>query len=91
MANINIQLPILDAEHKIEIEVKVNGKGKKYHYRVEILDWEECQKIDNKAVCLQDMLNKYDHNWQLVQIGEVTDKNVSVMFRERSQIYSSDN
>ena len=30
MANINIQLPILDAEHKIEIEVKVNGKGKKY-------------------------------------------------------------
>ena len=83
MANISIQLPILDAEHKIEIEVKVNGKGKKYHYRVELFDWDECIETENKAVCLQQIITKYDPQWQLVQIGEVTDKNVSVMFKEK--------
>jgi len=30
MSNITIQLPVLDAEHKIEIDVKVNGHNKKY-------------------------------------------------------------
>ena len=47
MANITINLPIMDAEHKIEIEVKVNGKAKKYHYRVELFNWEECEEVEN--------------------------------------------
>lgn len=84
MANITIQLPIIDAEHKIEIEVKVNGKKKKYHYRVELFEWEECSDVENKAVCLKSMINNYDPNWKLVQIGEATDKNISAMFREKN-------
>lgn len=84
MANITIQLPVLDAEDIIEIEVKVNGKGRRYHYRVEIFDWQECEQIKEKAVCLQEMIKEYDPQWQLVQIGEVTDKNVSVMFKEKN-------
>jgi len=50
MANISIQLPVFDAEHKIEIEVKVNGAKQKYHYRVEIFEWDECEEVENKAV-----------------------------------------
>ena len=41
MANITIQLPVFDAEHKIEIQVKINGKNKRLHYCVEIFDWDE--------------------------------------------------
>ena len=37
MASINIQLPAMDAESSIEIEVRVNGERKKYHYRVDAL------------------------------------------------------
>ncbi len=35
MASINIQLPTMDADHSIEIEVRINGNRTKYHYRVE--------------------------------------------------------
>ena len=82
MANITIQLPIIDAEHKIEIEVKVNGKKKRYHYRVELFDWDECSDAKRKAICLRDKIDEYDPHWKLVQIGEATDKNISVMFKE---------
>ena len=82
MPNITIQLPVIDAEHKIEIEVKVNGKKKKYHYRVELFEWEECSDVEKKAVCLKNKIQHYDPHWKLVQIGEATDKNISVMFKE---------
>ena len=84
MANINIQLPVIDAEHKIEIEVKVNGKMKRYHYRIELFEWDKCIEVENKAICLKSMIDDYDPNWKLVQIGEATDKNISVMFRENN-------
>jgi len=82
MANITINLPIMDAEHKIEIEVRVNGKAKKYHYRVELFDWEECEEVESKAVCLKNIIEEYDPRWKMIQINEATDKNISVMFRE---------
>ena len=83
MANITIQLPVFDAEHKIEIQVKVNGKKKRLHYCVEIFDWDECDDPTKKASCLKHMINSYDPEWQVVQIGEATDKTIQVMFREK--------
>jgi hypothetical protein len=83
MANLTIQLPVFDAEHKIEIHVKVNGKKKRLHYCVELFDWDECEDPTNKASCLKHMINSYDPQWQVVQIGEATDKTIQVMFREK--------
>lgn len=80
MANINIQLPIIDAEHKIEIEVKVNGAKKKYHYRVELFEWDECND-DNKAICLKKKISDYDKHWRVVQIGNPGEDNIPVMFK----------
>ena len=82
MSCINIQLPIIDAEQSVEIEVKVNGKKKKYHYRVEIFSWEECTEEDERAHCLRRKLAEKDENWQLVHIGNATEKNVPLMFKE---------
>ncbi len=84
MASITIQLPVVDADSKIEIEVRVNGNKRKYHYRVELFEWDECIEVENKAVCLKDKIEEYDPHWKLVQIGEATEKNISVMFKEKN-------
>jgi hypothetical protein len=83
MAGITIQLPPLDAEHTIEIDVRVNGKKKTYTYRVEIMDWEDCEEpTEIRVECLRRMINDYGKDWQLVQIGNPTETNIPVMFRK---------
>ncbi len=82
MANISIQLPVFDAEHKIEIEVKINGAKQRYHYRVELFEWDECEQVDNKAVCLKKKISGYDKEWRVVQIGSPSDENIPVMFKQ---------
>ena len=82
MASINIQLPAMDAEKSIEIEVRVNGEKKKYHYRIEVFAWEECSQPTNQAECLKEMITKYDNQWQVVQIGGPTNENIPVMFKQ---------
>jgi len=56
MASINIQLPVMDVEQSIEIEVRVNGEKKIYHYRVEIFKWEGCEQKMSHAECLKNMI-----------------------------------
>jgi len=82
MASINIQLPAMDAEHSIEIQVKVNGKKKTYNYRIEIFKWEECSQTDNRAQCLKEIINKYDQQWKVIQIGSPTKENIPIMFKQ---------
>lgn len=85
MASINIQLPVMDAEHSVEIEVRINGEKKKYHYRVEIFSWEGCKGSISHAECLKNMIRKYDQDWRVVQIGGPTNNSIPVMFKEISQ------
>ena len=82
MPSINIQLPVMDAEHSIEIEVRVNGERKKYFYRIEIFNWEDCREPEDHAQCLREKISNYDQQWRVVQIGGATDKNVPVMFKQ---------
>ncbi len=84
MSGITIQLPEMDADHNIEVEVKVNGNKKKYHYRIEIFSWEECSEDDHKAICLRKMINKYDKEWQLVHIGGDREKTIPILFKQRN-------
>jgi hypothetical protein len=84
MANISIQLPAMDADSSIEIEVHVNGEKKKYHYRVEIFKWEGCNQSITHAECLKSMIKKYDDDWRLIQIGGPTNHSIPVMFKQKS-------
>lgn len=84
MAGITIQLPEMDAEHNIEVEVKVNGKGRRYHYRVELFSWEECYEEEPKASCLRRMIDKYDKEWQLVHIGGEKQTAIPLLFKQRN-------
>ena len=85
MATINIQLPVIDAEQSVEIEVKINGKSQRYHYRVEILKWEECAGIQSKAECIRSMVNNYPKDWQLLQIGMPSNEDIPIMFKQSSR------
>jgi hypothetical protein len=84
MPSINIQLPAMDAEHSVEIDVRVNGEKKKYHYRIEIFKWEGCEQTTSHAECLKDMIGKYDQDWRVVQIGGPTNHSIPVMFKQKS-------
>jgi hypothetical protein len=82
VASIHIQLPVMDAEHSIEIEVRVNGNRKKYQYRVEIFNWNDCDQPGSHAECLKKMICGYDQSWKVVQIGGPTEDNIPVMFKQ---------
>ncbi len=84
MASINIQLPVMNAEHSIEIEVRVNGEKKKYHYRVEVFKWEGCEESMSHAECLKNLIGQYNEEWRVVQIGGPTNHSIPVMFKQKS-------
>ena len=84
MASINIQLPVMNAEHSIEIEVRVNGEKKKYHYRVEVFKWEGCEESMSHAECLKNLIGQYNEEWRAVQIGGPTNHSIPVMFKQKS-------
>ena len=84
MASINIQLPTLEADQSIEIEVKINDKKQKYHYRVEIFSWTDCPQPEEKAQCLKHIIDNYDQQWKLIQIGGPTEKDIALMFKQEN-------
>lgn len=84
MPSISIQLPAIEADQQIEVEVKINGRKKNYNFRVEIFAWEECEEpVQERAQCLRRLIESYDKQWQLIQIGAPTEKNIPVMFKQR--------
>jgi hypothetical protein len=85
MGAITIYLPGIEAENYIDAEIKVNGRKKKYHFRVEIFEWKRCEIHEARAVCLKKMIDEYPKDWQLINIGEVTDNYVHLLFRQRAE------
>ena len=81
MSVINIQLPAAEGDQIIEVDVKINGEKRKMHYRVEIFSWEECEKEEEKAECLKKIIQHYDKDWQLVNIGSPSEKTIPLMFK----------
>jgi hypothetical protein len=85
MPSISIHLPAIEADQQVEVEVKINGKKKTYHYRVEIFALEQCDDpSEERALCLKRMIEGYDKSWQMVQIGAPTEKTIPIMFKQRN-------
>ncbi len=53
-----------------------------YHVSV---GWNRCEVLEARAVCLKKMIDEYPEEWQLVNIGEVTDDYVHLLFKSREQ------
>jgi inosine-uridine nucleoside N-ribohydrolase len=85
MREIVILIPDLDKEQNVEIDVRINGRKRTMQYRVELLDWEGNDVPPKEKVqVLRHTINAYNKNWELVEIGPPTEKNISLMFRKRT-------
>jgi hypothetical protein len=85
MREVVLQIPTLDTEQNIEIEVKINGKKRTMRYRVEIVGLEDdATVVENRVGLLRRIIRERDKDWELIQIGAPVRDRIPVMFRERS-------
>lgn len=86
MREVVIQIPTLEAEQNIEIDVTINGKKKKQKYRVEIISLEDGPtSSEDKVSVLKQVIKEKDKDWSLVQIGLPSDNGIPVMFKKKGQ------
>ena len=84
MREIVIVIPDVEIEQNIEIDVRINGKKKTMQYRVELISWEGNQVPPrDKVQVLRHIVNEYDKNWELVEIGAPGQENIPLMFRKK--------
>lgn len=85
MKEVVLQIPTLEAEQNIEIEVKVNGKKRILKYRVEIVDLKTDETLrENQVTVLRRVIRDYDSHWELIQIGAPSRDHIPVMFRKKA-------
>jgi hypothetical protein len=81
---IGIEIPQLNEEQDIEVEVRVNGIKKQYNYRVEIFYWDQCDApSDDRVACIRSMVNGYSEDWDLAHIGMPTEDYIPITFRKK--------
>jgi hypothetical protein len=86
MREVILQIPTFEAEQNIDIDVKINGKRRTMHYRVEIIDWEnEEETTEEKISVLRRVINEHEKDWELIQIGAPIKNNIPITFRKRME------
>lgn len=87
MGIIGIEIPQLNEEQDIEVEVRVNGIKKQYHYRVEIFYWEECAyPTTDRAACIRQLVSTYNQSWELAHIGLPSEDYIPITFRKKRKL-----
>lgn len=84
MREVVLQIPTLDTEQNIEIDVKINGKKRTLKYRVEIVGFETDETIvEDRIALLRRVIKEHDQDWELIQIGAPIRDRIPIMFRQR--------
>ncbi len=84
MREVVIQIPTIEAEQNIDIDVKINGRKKSLKYRVEIVDYENEKFVeDDRVSVLKHVIKDHEKDWELIQIGAPLKNNIPIMFRKR--------
>ncbi len=87
MKEVILQIPTFESEQNIDIEVKINGKKRTLHYRVEIIAWEDYDgETVDKVDVIKRVIRGYDKDWRLIEIGMPTDTHIPIMFRKRREV-----
>ncbi len=81
MREVVLQIPTLDTEQNIDIEVQINGKKRTIRYRVEIVGYEETTQ--DRVTLLRRVIREHDKDWDLMQIGAPVRNAIPIMFRKR--------
>ena len=89
MREVVLQIPTFEAEQNIDIDVKINGKRRTMHYRVEIIEWEEEDEMtEDRIDVLRRVIQEHEKDWELIQIGAPIKNNIPITFRRRKEITS---
>lgn len=87
MREVVLQIPNLEAQQNIEIDVKINGKKRTLKYRVEIVELESGEAdAEERVDTLRRVIREYDKNWELIHIGAPSDTNIPIMFRKKTKM-----
>jgi type I site-specific restriction endonuclease len=96
MKDVTIPLPHFLEEQIAEVEVKINGKKRKFNFRIESFQWESDplyehdpnSQITAKIERLKQNIESYDKSWELIQIFAPAEnaKRIQVLFRQREII-----
>lgn len=87
MREVVLQIPTLESEQNIDIDVKINGKKRTMHYRVEIIAWDDYDgKTADKVDVIKRVIREYDKDWRLIEIGMPTDTHIPIMFRKKKAV-----
>ena len=87
MREVVLQIPNVDAEQNIEIDVKINGRKKTLKYRVEIVAWETPNpSTEEKIKVLRRVIKEHDPDWQLVTIGAPRESDIPIMFKKKTAL-----
>ncbi|WP_258104823.1 hypothetical protein [Marinoscillum sp. MHG1-6] len=85
MGIIGIEIPDINEQQDIEVQVIINGKRQTYKYRVEFFYWNDCpDPKEHKVDCLKHIVSGYDSGWQLSQIGLPTEAYIPVTFKQKN-------
>ncbi len=95
MKDICIPIPKFQENQIAEVEVTVNGKKRKFNFRIESFAWDpdnnaddsehvDISVIEKKIQKLKESIESYDKHWQLVQIYTPSSgsKFIQVLFRQ---------
>ncbi|MCP4631623.1 MAG: hypothetical protein GY855_01760 [candidate division Zixibacteria bacterium] len=86
MREVVIQIPTLETEQNIEIDVKINGKKRMLKYRVQIIDWEEEKPTSEAKInTIRKVIREHDKDWELIQIGAPIKDSIPIMFRKKNK------
>ena len=95
MKDICIPIPHFGENQIAEVEVTVNGKKKKFNFRVESFEWDGVidkskdvlSQTEEKVKKLRDNIEGYDKSWELVQIYTPTQnsEHIQVLFRQKQK------
>jgi hypothetical protein len=85
MREVVLSIPTLEAEQNLEIDVRINGKKKTINYRIEIINWQGTEPTsEEKVTVLKHVIEDYDKDWELIQIGAPDRERIPLMFRKKS-------
>lgn len=84
MREVVILIPDIDKDQNVEIDVRIDGRSRSLQYRVELLEWEgNIVSGEEKVQVLKHKIESYDKDWELVEIGPPTEKNITLMFKRK--------
>ena len=87
MSIIGIEIPHLQEDQDISVDVKINGIKKQYNYRVEIFYWDHCPfPTEDRVECIKNLVDSYDKDWDLAHIGLPTDEFIPITFRKKRHL-----